>query len=87
MHSEHLAAVLAAVLETIVEGLVKGFLVPPLASQCQTREEQVEDHKFRVASRLAVEEAVSSALTGSALQPKPMASPCNMVPDIHSTSS
>lgn len=76
LHAEHLAEVVdefqeeEEAAETIVSDLVKGFLIPRLASQCKRREAQIEEHKFRVAARLATEDAVSSALTALELSPR-----------------
>lgn len=76
LHSEYIADVVDDLEEqhslpaTIVENLVKDFLMPRLAGQCQRREEQLEAHKFRVASRFAVEEAVLGALGALALKPE-----------------
>ena len=74
LHSEHLAEVVDGLQErheepvVIVRDLIRGFLLPRLASQCQQKAEQIEAHKFRVASRFAVEDSVSSALTGLTLR-------------------
>lgn len=71
LHSEYLDRVVDDLEErheerrTIVEELVRGFLMPRLSSQCQRRDEQIEDHKFHVAARLVVEETVTAALTSS----------------------
>lgn len=74
LHSEHLGSVVDDLQEgqeepqIIVGELVRGLLMPSLASQCQRRDEQIEDHKFRVAARLAVEETVVGALGDGALK-------------------
>ncbi|CDJ54245.1 hypothetical protein, conserved [Eimeria brunetti] len=74
LHSEHLARVVDDLQESseepqvIVGELVRGLLMPSLASQCQRRDEQIEDHKFRVAARLAVEQTVVGALAERTLK-------------------
>ncbi|CDI83849.1 hypothetical protein, conserved [Eimeria acervulina] len=74
LHSEHLARVVDDLQEgqeephVIVGELVRGLLMPTLASQCQRRDKQIEDHKFRVAARLAVEETVVGALSNRVLK-------------------
>ncbi|KAL8435339.1 hypothetical protein Efla_006969 [Eimeria flavescens] len=70
MQAKHLADVVDELEEqceaptTVVGGLIRGFLLPRLENQCRQRDDQLEAHKFHVASRLAVEDAVSSALSG-----------------------
>ncbi|KAL8453613.1 hypothetical protein Emed_000748 [Eimeria media] len=72
LHAEHVADVVDKLQEqdepprTVIGGLVKGFLMPRLATQCKERNEQVEAHKYRVASRLAIEDSVGSALSALA---------------------
>ena len=74
LHSEHLARVVDDLQEgqeephVIVGELVRGLLMPTIASQCQRRDKQIEDHKFRVAARLAVEETVVGALSNRVLK-------------------
>ncbi|KAL8433016.1 hypothetical protein ACSSS7_004177 [Eimeria intestinalis] len=63
VHAEHLAEAVDKLQlqneqpRTVVGGLVKSFLIPRLANQCKERDEQVEADKYRVASRLAIEDS------------------------------